>query len=186
MNEMWLIVGLGNPGLRYKNTWHNLGFMVVDRLAKQSGLTIKRPRFLGKVAEGSVDGVRVCLLKPYTYMNVSGQSVQAAASYLRIPPERVVVICDDLDLAIGKIRIRGQGSAGSHNGLRSVQQHLGQDYVRLRLGMGPRPEGDLRDVVLDKIAKAKQGEVDAMLERATACLRTLLNDGLEKAQQLYN
>lgn len=186
MNERWLVVGLGNPGRRYKDTWHNLGYMALDRVAGKYGQKIKKSRFLGKTAELVIADKQTLLLKPTTFMNRSGQSVRAAADFFRIPPTRILVITDDVDLAFGQMRLRGRGSAGSHNGLRDIQAAIGQEYARLRLGMGPRPEGDLVDVVLEPIPKAKAKEVDHMLERAAACVERFLNDGLEAAQQEFN
>lgn len=186
MKTRWLVAGLGNPGLRYRQTWHNLGFMALDRFAAEQGLRLSKSRFLAKTAELHSGGLDFILMKPQTFMNLSGDSVRAAADFYRIPPQRMLVICDDLDLELGRLRLRGSGSAGSHNGLRSIERAVGRDYARLRLGMGPRPDGDLRDVVLDKIPKAQYAAVDDMLERAARCIDVFLREGLEAAQQLYN
>lgn len=186
MSERWLIVGLGNPGRRYKDTWHNLGYMAVDRLATKYEQKIKKSRFLGKTAEAVIAGKHVLFLKPTTFMNRSGMSVRAASDFFRIPPERILVIADDIDLTFGQIRLRGRGSAGSHNGLRDIQAALGQEYARLRLGMGPRPEGDLVGVVLERIPKEKEKPLTDMLQRAADCAETFLREGLEAAQQVYN
>ena len=186
MKDLWLIAGLGNPGLRYRNTWHNLGFMAADQFASNHGLAIKKNRFQAKTAEASILGKTVLLLKPQTFMNLSGNSILAAATFYHVPPERILVICDDLDLALGQIRLRGKGSAGSHNGLKSIERVIGQHYARLRIGMGPRPDGDLRDVVLDRIPKQAEPVVDEVLKRAVDCMAIWLGEGLEAAQQVHN
>lgn len=186
MSERWLIVGLGNPGRRYKDTWHNLGYMAVDRLAAAYDQKIKKSRFLGKTAEFVIAGKQVLLLKPTTFMNRSGMSIRAASDFYRIPPERILVVADDIDLKFGQMRLRRRGSAGSHNGLRDIQAAIGQEYPRLRLGMGPRPEGDLVDVVLDRIPKDKEKALDDMLKRAADCVELFLREGVEAAQQVFN
>lgn len=186
MKTRFLVVGLGNPGLRYRQTWHNLGFMAVDRLAALYDLKIAKSRFLAKTAEIVRYGQDILLMKPQTYMNLSGDSVRAAADFYRVPPERILVLCDDLDLGFGRLRLRGSGSAGSHNGLRSIERAVGQQYARLRLGMGPRPEGDLKDVVLDRIPNTLAGDVASLLARAADCADVFLRDGLEAAQQAFN
>ena len=185
-NERWLIVGLGNPGPRYENTWHNCGFLVLDEIAKQAGLQIRRLRCEGQLAEARLNGVPCVLLKPLTYMNESGRSVAAAMQYYKIPPERVLVIYDDIDLDCGHLRLRAQGGAGSHRGMQSIVQHLqSQAFGRLRVGIGPQPkERDIVDYVLAAIpasGQATEKTMQASFQRAANCVQALLTQGYEKA-----
>lgn len=133
---MKLVVGLGNPGLKYERTRHNIGFMAVDEIVRRHNLSRPREKFNGELYEGDVGGERVLLLKPQTFMNNSGESVAPAARFYKIPPADVIVMHDELDLAPGKLRVKRGGGAAGHNGLRSIDAHLGADYWRLRLGIG--------------------------------------------------
>ena len=133
---MWLIVGLGNPGSQYRHNRHNIGFMAVDEIIRRHNLSEPKKKFQALVSEGAIGGEKVLLLKPQTFMNLSGQSVQAAMTFYKIPLDHVVVFHDELDLACGKIRTKFGGGAAGHNGLRSIDEHLGQDYWRVRLGIG--------------------------------------------------
>ena len=138
--DEWLVAGLGNPEPRYDGTRHNAGFEALDELAKRWNISINRSKFQGLYGAGTVDGRKVVLLKPLTYMNLSGDSIAAAASFFKIPPQRVLVLCDDIAQAPGKIRIRRQGSAGGHNGLKSIIARLGsQEFPRIRIGVGKSP-----------------------------------------------
>ncbi|NLB10795.1 MAG: aminoacyl-tRNA hydrolase [Clostridiaceae bacterium] len=186
-SERWLIVGLGNPGAQYEKSWHNLGFMALDKIAERSGIKMGRLRFQGMTGEGTIEGERVILLKPLTYMNNSGQSVAEASRFYKIPPEKIVVLLDDIDIETGKIRLRSQGSSGSHKGLKSIVSHLGsEDFYRIRIGMGPRPQGDMVDIVLASIPAAQRDVVARVLQDTALCLETLLSSGLEFAQSRYN
>jgi PTH1 family peptidyl-tRNA hydrolase len=133
---MWLIVGLGNPGASYAKHRHSIGFMAVDRLADTYGATPFSRKFQGEIAEARIAGERCLLLKPMTYMNLSGQSTGAAAQFYKIPPERIIALHDELDLPFGKLRVKQGGGHGGHNGLKSLDAHIGQDYWRVRLGIG--------------------------------------------------
>jgi PTH1 family peptidyl-tRNA hydrolase len=187
MTERFLIAGLGNPGRKYAKTWHNLGFMAVEILSQRHLIPVKKIRFKGLYGEGIIQGKKVVLLTPSTYMNASGESVRAASDYFRIKPENLLVISDDIDLLLGTIRLRGSGSAGTHNGLKSVILHLGTDaFPRLRIGMGPRPEGELADIVLGEIPQALREEAFAALTTAADAVERFLTSGLEAAQQVYN
>jgi peptidyl-tRNA hydrolase, PTH1 family len=160
-----LVVGLGNPGPKYQANRHNIGFMAVDAIARRHGIGPFRSRFQGELAEGMVDGVRVLVLKPMTFMNESGRSVAAAAGFFKIPPERIVVFHDELDLAAGRIRIKEGGGHAGHNGLRSLHAHLGPNYRRVRLGIGH--PGDRRRVVgyvLEDFAKADALWLEPLLD----------------------
>ncbi|HHV41854.1 MAG TPA: aminoacyl-tRNA hydrolase [Clostridiaceae bacterium] len=186
-SERWLIVGLGNPGEKYEKSWHNLGYMAIDKIAAKNQIQMKRLRFQGRTGEGNIGDTRVVLLKPLTYMNHSGRSVVEACNFYKIPPDRVVVLVDDIDLHMGIIRLRGQGSAGSHKGLKSIISHLdSQQFKRVRIGMGPRPEGDLADIVLARIPAQHKKLVENSLEETAAAVELLLSQGLAYAQSVYN
>ena len=185
--ERWLIVGLGNPGSKYEKSWHNLGYMALDRFAASADIKLGRLRFRGITGEGEVKGKKVILLKPLTYMNLSGQSVAEASKFYRIPPEKIVVLVDDIDLHVGVIRLRAQGSAGTHKGLKSIIAQLGSsDFNRIRIGMGPRPAGDLADIVLSNIPDKQKQAVDIALKDAVLAMELLLSSGIEAAQSVYN
>lgn len=160
-----LVVGLGNPGPRYQANRHNIGFMAVDAIARRHRFAPFRARFQGELAEGELNGTRVLVLKPMTFMNESGRSVAAAARYFKIPPERIVVFHDEIDLAAGKIRVKDGGGHAGHNGLRSLHAHLGPGYRRVRLGIGhPGEKERVVGYVLDDFAKADAAWLDPLLE----------------------
>lgn len=150
---MKMIVGLGNPGPKYADTRHNVGFMFLDLLAEELNIELKTAKFKGLVGEGRINGERVVLLKPLTYMNLSGESVQAAAAWYKVAPEDILVVYDDMDIDLGQNRWRIKGSAGGHNGMKSIIQHLGsQDFPRLRIGIGRSISKESVDHVLSKFA----------------------------------
>lgn len=162
---MLLLVGLGNPGAEYARNRHNIGFMAVEEIARRHRFTPWRKRFQGQTADGAVDGEKVLALEPLTYMNVSGQSVVAALQFFKLKPENVVVIHDELDLPPGKIRVKKGGGHGGHNGLRSIDSHIGKDYWRVRLGIGHPGDKDLvSGYVLHDFAKADQSWLDPLIE----------------------
>lgn len=168
---MKLVVGLGNPGPKYERTRHNIGFRALDEIARRHGFHGAREKFNGLVAEGDIDGERVIALKPQTFMNNSGESVAPAARFYKIAPEDVVVIYDELDLAQGKMRVkRGGGNAG-HNGLRSVDAHLGVDYWRVRLGIG---HPGAKDLVLGYVLQNFSTEEESWLDRLLPALAEAL------------
>ncbi|MFN3278923.1 MAG: aminoacyl-tRNA hydrolase [Paracoccus hibiscisoli] len=161
---MKLIVGLGNPGAKYASNRHNIGFMALDRIAADHGFGPWRTRFQGQTAEGQLGDTRVTLLKPQTFMNLSGQSVGEAMRYLKLPPEDVIVLHDELDLAPGKARVKQGGGHAGHNGLRSMHQHIGAEYGRVRLGIGhPGHKDRVAGYVLSDFAKAEQDWLDDLL-----------------------
>ena len=185
----WLVVGLGNPGLNYARTRHNVGFRAVDALAEKLGVKIDRARFRGLTAQASAGGEKLLLLKPQTFMNNSGLSVMDAARFYKLPPERVLVLFDDISLPVGRLRIRADGSAGGHNGLKSIIQHLGTDqFPRLRLGVGekPHPDYDLADWVLGKFAGEDKKAMEAAVQRAADAVECLIQDGPDKAMNRFN
>ena len=184
-----MIVGLGNPGAEYENTRHNAGFTVVNDLAAAYGARIDRARFRALTGECVIEGKRVLLLKPQTYMNLSGEAVSEAASFYKIPPENIIVLCDDINFAPGHLRIRRKGSAGGHNGLKSVIASLGTDaFVRFRLGVGqkPTPEYDLVSWVLGKFPLSDTEALAEMSKNALSALALWLSGKEEKALSDYS
>jgi PTH1 family peptidyl-tRNA hydrolase len=184
-----LIIGLGNPGAEYEWTRHNLGFMLVDLLARASGREIKRAECRALVGFAEVEGRRIELAKPQTYMNLSGESVACLARKRELKvAEELIVISDDLALPFGTIRLRARGSAGGHNGLKSIIAQLKtEEFIRLRIGIQPaHPVSDTRSFVLERFPQAQRGEVAQVLERATDALRAVLRDGIDKAMAQYN
>ncbi|MDR2089920.1 MAG: aminoacyl-tRNA hydrolase [Clostridiales Family XIII bacterium] len=186
----YIIVGLGNPGRRYENTKHNMGFLALDLLAERNGIRISRLRHRALCGEGAVAGRRVFLVKPQTYMNLSGESVRAVMEYYKAPHDGLLVICDDIDIPIGDIRIRAKGSAGSHNGMRSIVDSLGYaDFPRIRIGIGDgeRPRGDsLVGYVLGGFQKQRVSAVEDAIGRAADAAECLLREGAEAAMNRYN
>jgi len=189
MSERYLIAGLGNPGRKYEHTRHNVGFRCVDALATAHGLSFERKkRSKAKVAGGSIAGQRVLLAKPQDYMNRSGGSVQGLAAFFKIPPERILVIFDDLDLPPGTLRIRPKGGSGGHRGMRDIIQKLGtQDFPRIRFGIG-RPPGHLDpvDYVLQPFGADEKPHVARSIEQAVQAVETWLADGIDIAMNRYN
>lgn len=185
----WLIVGLGNPGKKYERTRHNVGFRALDAFAAQHGIRVARAKFEGLWGEGTIGGIPTALLKPLTFMNLSGSAVSAGARYYKLPPARILVLCDDVALAPGIIRIRDSGSAGGHNGLRSIIDRLNsEDFPRLRIGVGekPRPEYDLADWVLASPPSAEQKLIDSRAGDICAAIELIITGKLDLAQSRYN
>ncbi|MDQ2799491.1 MAG: aminoacyl-tRNA hydrolase [Armatimonadota bacterium] len=183
-----LIVGLGNPGNEYDKTRHNIGFMVVDTFAKRHGIAVTKRDYQALVGDGRVGDARVFLMKPQTYMNLSGQSV---AAFLRQKPLALVdvlVVTDDIALPVGKLRLRAEGSAGGHNGLKSLIAHLhGQAFPRLRFGVGaPRDPSVQIDFVLGQFSRGEQRDVDETIDRAVSALESWLTEGVEPTMNRFN
>ena len=185
----WLIVGLGNPGEQYENTRHNVGFLVADELGERGSFPIQRLKFKALTNPAVIGGQGALVMKPTTYMNLSGEAVGEAARFYKIPPGRVLVISDDVDLPLGKLRIRTGGSAGGHNGLKSVIQHLGADqFPRLKVGVGgkPHPDYDMADWVLGKLQGEDKRVMDEAVKRAADAVECFLKDGPQKAMNRFN
>lgn len=185
----WLLVCLGNPGDQYENTRHNVGFMVADELGERHNIPIQRLKFRALTNTITVGDEKVLLMKPVTYMNLSGEAVHEAAAFYKIPPEHVLVISDEVSLAPGKIRVRRSGSAGGHNGLKNIIAHLGTDqFPRIRLGVGqkPHPDYDMADWVLGKFQGEDKKAVDAAVKRAADAAECLIREGVDKAMNRYN
>lgn len=185
----WLIVGLGNPGREYEKTRHNVGFRAAELLAKQADAKIDRARFRGLTATCTLAGQKVLLLKPETFMNLSGEAVHLAAMFYRIPISHILVLSDDISLPVGKIRVRAEGSAGGHNGLKSIIAHLGsQDFPRVRIGVGakPHPDYDLADWVLSAFSAEEEKALAPAVEHAAAAVLELIQNGPQMAASKYN
>ncbi|MDN5292915.1 MAG: peptidyl-tRNA hydrolase, family [Eubacteriales bacterium] len=183
---MKIIAGLGNPGREYENTRHNIGFMVVDELARFLGLAFCGEKFCALVAEGLVDGEKVLLLKPQTYMNLSGLSVAEAARFYKLEPAAILVVYDDMDLPPGKIRLREKGSSGGHKGMQSVIDHLGTDAIpRLRIGIGRGP-GQGADYVLSPFREEEKPIIEEAVRRGAEALTCWLKEGMAAAMNKYN
>lgn len=184
-----LIVGLGNPGPRYRNTRHNVGFVTLDRLAERLATTFAREKYDGAIAEAVYRGEKLLLLKPMTFMNRSGISVaQAARNRVDDVSAGILIVTDDVNLPLGRLRLRGQGSAGGHNGLKSIIEHLGtQDFPRLRIGVGDKRSGaDLADHVLGKFAPDEAGPVGKAVERASEAVLRFIEVGVEGTMNEFN
>ena len=178
---MIAIIGLGNPGDTYEKTVHNLGLMAIDYFAEKNGLRFSKTKYFGKVAEGVIDGEKVILLKPETFMNLSGKSVEALVRGLKLDLNRIIVMLDDIDIPFADIRLRAKGSAGTHNGLRDIVAKLGTDFPRLRIGAG-RPENmDLASYVLSRIPNDKMNLLLDKFEKINAILQAFIkNPNVEK------
>lgn len=185
----WLLVFLGNPGLRYEGTRHNAGFMAADALAKKLGVSVNRVRFRALTAQAVVGGQPVLLMKPQTYMNLSGEAVIQAVRFYKLPPDRVLVISDEVSLPVGKLRIRRKGSAGGHNGLKSIIQQLGtEDFPRIRLGVGapPHPDYDMADWVLSAFKNQDAADMADAAARAADAALCYIREGPDKAMNQFN
>ena len=185
----WLLVFLGNPGAQFDNTRHNVGYLTADSLARRVKKRIQRVKFKSWVADFDYGGVHVLAMKPTTYMNLSGESVGEAARFYKIPADHVLVISDDVSLPAGKLRIRGGGSAGGHNGLKNIIQHLGTDkFPRIKVGVGsPRPgEHDMVDWVMGKPMGEDRTAAEDALDRAGEAAKTLITEGIDRAMNRFN
>lgn len=185
----WLIVGLGNPGPEYAKTRHNIGFRCLDILAQKLGCTVDRGKFQGLYGQASYRGQKIYLLKPLTYMNLSGRSVVQLSAYFQIPPQRIIVLFDDISLEPGRLRVRPSGSAGGHNGIKSIIQELGsQDFPRVKIGVGakPHPDFDLADWVLSPFTAQEEKALAVSLENGANAALTILEQGTAQAANAYN
>ena len=184
-----LVVGLGNPGEKYENTRHNVGFLTVDELAERARVPVQKLKHRALTNTLEVGSVKVLLMKPVTYMNLSGEAVGEAARFYKLPPERVLVITDDVSLPVGKLRIRKGGSAGGHNGLKSIIQHLGTDqFPRIKVGVGqkPHPDYDMADWVLSKFAGEDLKTITEAIRKAADAVECLIQEGPDKAMNRFN
>ena len=184
----WLIVGLGNPGPKYDGTRHNAGFLMIDALAEHFNCEVRRVKFKGLYGKCKIAGQDVVLLKPSTFMNLSGQSVTDAMNFFHLPPERVLLLFDDISLDVGKTRIRLKGSDGGHNGVKNIIYLSGSDrFPRMKLGIGHKPEGwDLADWVLSKFQGEDADRIQSAAERAMEAAEVIVRSGVAAAAQKFN
>lgn len=185
----WMIVGLGNPGSQYEKTRHNAGFLALERLEKQLNAPAEKLRHKALCTQVTYAGQKLLLVKPQTFMNASGLAVRQAADFYKIPPDRIIVIFDDISLAVGRLRVRPSGSAGGHNGIKSIISALGSDqFPRVKVGVGakPHPDYDLADWVLSVIPKQEQPAFQSALDHAADAALYLVEHGVEKAEAKFN
>ena len=183
---MFLIVGLGNIGDEYKNTRHNVGFDVIDKISSKYNINVNRIEFKGMYGEGFINNEKVILLKPNTYMNLSGESLVEAVNFYKIPNENIIVIQDDVSLPVGKLRIRSSGSAGGHNGIKSIIAHLSSDiFPRIKIGVG-QPNGELIAHVLGKIPKEQKGILEKVHDASIEAVEIIIKYGIEEAMNRFN
>ena len=184
----WLVVGLGNPGQKYANTRHNMGFLTVDLLAEEKGVKLNKVKFKAAYNVLSFAGARCLVMKPQTYMNLSGEAVREAAQFYKIPADHVLVIYDDVSLPVGKIRVRPTGSAGGHNGIKNIIAHLGtQDFPRIKIGTGaPGQDGDMIDWVIGVPSQADRKVLLESFHRAIEAAACIIEHGCQKAMNDFN
>lgn len=186
---MYIIAGLGNPDRQYQNTRHNIGFDVIDVIADKYDIAVGEKKHKAIIGKGYIAGQKVVLVKPQTYMNLSGESIRSVIDFYKVDEKsELIVISDDISLDVGRIRIRKKGSAGGHNGLKNIIQHLGHDeFIRVRMGVGEKPQGyDLADYVLDHFTPEEREVMDAGAKSAAAAIEVMITQGPEAAMNLYN
>lgn len=186
---MYIIVGLGNPDKQYQGTRHNVGFDVIDAIAEKYNIAVDTKKHLAYVGKGVIEGQKVILVKPQTYMNLSGESVRSVVDFYKVDPEQeVLIIYDDVSLDVGQLRIRKKGTAGGHNGIKSIISHLGTNvFPRIKVGVGEKPKGyDLADYVLGKFSKAEQEIMQDGYKQAAEAAALIVQDNMEKAMNDFN
>jgi PTH1 family peptidyl-tRNA hydrolase len=184
--DLKLIVGLGNPGREYQDTRHNVGFAILDELASRHRIYVKSRRGKALIGEGTIAEERIILAKPYTFMNLSGQAVADLSRRYHLEPSNVIVICDDVNLPLGRLRIRAGGSAGGHNGLKSIIYSIHtQEFPRVRVGIGS-PRGDMIDHVLNKFRREERVVIHDSVKRAADAIEAILSSGVDQAMNLFN
>lgn len=185
---MKIVVGLGNPDKKYEGTRHNIGFVAIDYLARKYNISVDTKKHKGLIGKGMIDGQKVLLVKPQTYMNLSGECLRSIMDFYKLYPEDFIIIYDDINLDVGRIRIRKKGSAGGHNGIKSIISHLGgQDFPRLRIGVGEKPKGmDLANYVLGKFSKGENEIYDKLMPNVAGAIECMVWDDVDKAMNDYN
>ena len=187
--ESWLVVGLGNPGKEYEKTRHNCGFRALDILAEKLGCKVDKGKFQGLYGQVNYNGCKLLLLKPLTYMNLSGRSVLQLSAYFHVPPQRIIVLFDDISLEPGRLRIRADGSAGGHNGIKSIISEVGsQDFPRVKIGVGAKPheQQDLADWVLSNFSASEEKALSAALPQAGSAALCVMEKGVPEAANRFN
>jgi len=184
---MKVVIGLGNPGKKYEKTRHNIGFIIVDSLRKKLNINDEREKFQALVSEKNIDGEKVIFLKPQTFMNLSGNSVIEIVNFYKLDPKKdIIVIYDDMDLSFGDIRIREKGSSGGHNGIKSIISHIGEEFIRIKCGIGAK-EKDAVEHVLGEFNQTEQKDLDEILEKINNCVIEMLSvQNLDRTMQKYN
>ena len=185
----WLIVGLGNPGAKYENPRHNMGFLTMDLLSEKTGVKLNKVKFKAAYNMVNFGGAKCLVMKPQTFMNLSGEAVREAVNFYKLPPERVLVIYDDVAIPVGKIRVRPNGSAGGHNGIKNITLHLGTDaYPRVKIGVGSpqHPEHEMVDWVIGTPTQAERKILQQMQEKALDAVECIIKDGVPAAMNRYN
>lgn len=188
-SDAWLVVGLGNPGREYEGSRHNCGFRALDVLADKLGCKVDKAKFQGLYGQCAYKGMKLYLLKPMTFMNLSGRSVLQLSAYFHVPPQRIIVLFDDISLEPGRLRVRPDGSAGGHNGIKSIIQELGsQSFPRVKIGVGakPNPEYDLADWVLSHFSASEEKALQPALERAGEAALCIIDRGVPEAANRFN
>lgn len=187
--EIWLVAGLGNPGAQYENTRHNAGFKAIDILCNNNSIELNKKKFDAFYGEGKIKGIKILAVKPQTFMNNSGEAVGKIARFYKIPNERVIIISDDTSLPVGKIRVRAKGSAGGHNGLKSIIAHLsGENFPRVKVGVGekPHPDYDMIDWVLGKLPKEQLDTYNDALSRTAKAVEEIITNDIQSAMNRFN
>ena len=184
---MKVVIGLGNPGKKYEKTRHNIGFIAIDNLRKKMNISDEREKFQALVSEKNIDGEKVIFLKPQTFMNLSGNSVIEIVNFYKLDPKKdIIVIYDDMDLSFGDIRIREKGSSGGHNGIKSIISHIGEEFIRIKCGIGAK-EKDAVEHVLGEFNQTEQKDLDEILEKINNCvIEMLFIQNLDRIMQKYN
>jgi PTH1 family peptidyl-tRNA hydrolase len=187
--HMYIIVGLGNLGLQYQETRHNVGFRVIDHLAKELNIDVSKKKYKGLIGEGTIQREKIALVKPQTYMNLSGECIIEALNWYKVPLSNLIIIYDDCDLSLGDIRIREKGSAGTHNGMRSIISYLQQeDFPRVRIGIGKpeNPDYELADYVTGKFLPEEKPIIDTSIKNAAEAVKMIVEEGISMAMNQYN
>lgn len=188
LEDLFIVIGLGNPGKRYENTRHNVGFDTVELLSRRHGILLTKIKHKALLGDGKISGKRVILVKPQTYMNLSGESVREILEWYKVPAKNIIIVYDDIDLPVGKLRLRPRGSAGTHNGMRSVIYQIESDgFPRIRIGVGGPPEGwDLANYVLSKFSGEDKKKVEEAIVNAADAVETIIRSGINMAMNKFN
>lgn len=188
MDNLFVIAGLGNPGKKYDNTRHNVGFDTIDLLSAKFNIKVSKVKYKALWGDGTVGGEKVLLAKPQTFMNLSGESIRELVDWYKVPMSNLILVYDDVDLAVGKIRVRAKGSSGTHNGMRSILYHIqSEDFPRVRIGIGRPPEGwDMADFVLSKFNADDRKLIDESIKKAAEAIEAIIKSGAEAAMNMYN